>query len=131
MKVAIKEVYTDDLPLVPLDVNQMQQVFMNLFLNALEAMPTGGILTVVVDRLDSQKGWIQIKVEDTGKGIESEHLTKIFDPFFTTKSKGLGLGLAITQKIIEGHGGTIEVESVSEKGSTFILRLPVVADGRV
>jgi two-component system sensor histidine kinase FlrB len=94
-------------------------------------MPAGGTLTVEVDRMNSQNGWIQIKVEDTGKGIESEHLTKIFDPFFTTKSKGLGLGLTITQKIIEGHGGTIGVESAAEKGSTFILRLPVVADAPV
>ncbi len=130
MKVTIKEAYGDDLPLVPLDANQMQQVFMNLFLNALEAMPAGGTLTVEVDGMNSQKGLIQIKVKDTGKGIESDHLTKIFDPFFTTKSKGLGLGLAITQKIMEGHGGTIGVESASEKGATFILRLPVAADGR-
>jgi len=129
MKVTIKEVYDDDLPLVPLDANQMQQVFMNLFLNALEAMPVGGTLTVEVDRMDSQKEWIQVKVKDTGKGIVSEHLTKIFDPFFTTKSKGLGLGLAITHKIMEGHGGTIGVESASEKGSTFILHLPVAAHG--
>jgi signal transduction histidine kinase len=93
-------------------------------------MPVGGTLTVEVDGMNSQKGWIQIKVKDTGKGIESEHLTKIFDPFFTTKSKGLGLGLAITQKIMEGHGGTIGVESASERGSTFILRLPVATDGR-
>jgi two-component system sensor histidine kinase HydH len=130
MKVTIKEAYGDGLPLVPLDANQMQQVFMNLFLNALEAMPGGGRLTVEVDGMNLQKGWLEIKIKDTGKGIESEHLTKIFDPFFTTKSRGLGLGLAITQKIIEGHGGTIGVESASEKGSTFILRLPVAADGR-
>jgi two-component system sensor histidine kinase HydH len=130
MKVTIKEAYGDDLPLVPLDANQMQQVFMNLFLNALEAMPAGGTLTVEVHGMNSQKGWIQIEVKDTGKGIEPDHLTKIFDPFFTTKSKGLGLGLAITQKIMEGHGGTIGVESLSERGSTFILRLPVAADGR-
>jgi signal transduction histidine kinase len=130
MKVTIKEAYGDALPLVSLDANQMQQVFMNLFLNALEAMPAGGTLTVEVDGINSQKGWIQIKVKDTGKGIKSEQLTKIFDPFFTTKSKGLGLGLAITQKIMEGHGGTIGVESVSEKGSIFILRLPIAADGR-
>jgi PAS domain S-box-containing protein len=131
MKVAIKEVYSEDLPLVPLDANQIQQVFMNLFLNALEAMPGGGTLMVEVDRMNSQRGWIQVKVSDTGKGIEAENLNKIFDPFFTTKSKGLGLGLAITQKIMEGHGGTIVVESAVEKGSTFILRLPITADGRV
>lgn len=129
MKVTIKEVYADDLPPVPLDANQMQQVFMNLFLNALEAMTVGGTLTVEINKRDSQEGWIQVKVKDTGKGMVSEHRTKIFDPFFTTKSKGLGLGLAITHKIMEGHGGTILVESAPGKGSTFILSLPVVADG--
>ena len=127
-RVTVKEVYTDNLLPVPLDTNQMQQVFMNLFLNALEAMPVGGILTVETNRQDSQEGWIQVKVRDTGHGIAPEHLTKIFDPFFTTKSKGSGLGLAITHKIIEGHGGTIGVESAPGKGSTFILSLPVVTD---
>jgi len=129
MRITIKEVYDGNLPPVPLDANQMQQVFMNLFLNALDAMPVGGTLTVEINKRDSQKGWIQVMVKDSGKGIASEHLTKIFDPFFTTKSKGLGLGLTITHKIMEGHGGTIGVESAPGKGSTFILSLPVVADG--
>ena len=114
------------MPQVPLDTNQMQQVFMNLFLNALEAMPVGGELTVEINHQNSQEGWIQVKVKDNGNGIASEHLTKIFDPFFTTKSKGSGLGLAITHKIMEGHGGTIGVESAPGKGSTFILNLPVL-----
>ena len=127
-RVIVKEVYAPNLLPVPLDTNQMQQVFMNLFLNALEAMPVGGTLTVEINRQDSQTGWIQIKVKDTGHGIAPEHLTKIFDPFFTTKSKGSGLGLAITHKIIEGHSGTIGVESAPGKGSTFILSLPVAAD---
>ncbi len=128
-KVTIKEVYADDLPPVPLDASQMQQVFMNLFLNAIEAMPVGGKLTVEAVRRDSEEAWIQVKVKDSGNGITPEHLTKIFDPFFTTKSKGLGLGLAITYKIMEGHGGTIGVESTPGKGSTFILSLPIVHDG--
>jgi PAS domain S-box-containing protein len=122
-RVTIKEMYADTLPLVPLDANQMQQVFINLFLNALQAMPEGGKLTVEIDQRDS---WVQVKIKDTGKGIASDHLTKIFDPFFTTKSKGLGLGLAITQKILKGHGGTIAVESIPGEGTTFILDLPVV-----
>jgi PAS domain S-box-containing protein len=127
-RVTFKEVYADNLPQVHLDTNQMQQVFMNLFLNALEAMPIGGELTVEVKRPNSQDGWIQVKVKDSGNGIVPEHLTKIFDPFFTTKSKGSGLGLAITHKIMEGHGGTIGVESAPGKGSTFILNLPVLND---
>jgi PAS domain S-box-containing protein len=129
-RVTIKEVYADNLPFVPLDFNQMQQVFMNLFLNALQAMPAGGKLTVKVERKDSQRKWVRVKVTDTGRGIAPEHLPKIFDPFFTTKSKGLGLGLAITLKIMKGHGGTIEVESIVGEGTTFILNLPVERDGR-
>ncbi len=129
MKVTIKEVYDANLPPVSLDVNQMQQVFMNLFLNAIDSMPTGGTLTVEIGKKDAQKGWIQVKIKDTGKGIVSEHLTKIFNPFFTTKNKGLGLGLTITHKIMEGHGGTIGVESAPGKGSTFVLSFPVVTDG--
>lgn len=123
--VTIKEIYAYSLPPIPLDFNQMQQVFMNLFLNALQAMPGGGELTVEVSRRNSRKGWIQISVNDTGHGIAPEHLPKIFDPFFTTKSKGLGLGLSIIHKIVEGHGGTIEVESFPGKGSIFTLKLPV------
>lgn len=129
-RITIKEVYADKLPLVHLDFNQMQQVFMNLFLNALQTMPEGGELTVEVDRKDSQSGWLQVRVKDTGKGIIPEHLPKIFDPFFTSKSKGLGLGLSITHKIIEAHGGKIEVENAPGKGATFILNLPVVINGR-
>jgi signal transduction histidine kinase len=129
MRVTINEVYADDIPPVSLDTNQMQQVFMNLFLNALDAMPVGGQLTVEIDKRDSQEEWIQVKVKDSGHGIAPEHLTKIFDPFFTTKSKGLGLGLAITNKIMEGHGGTIAVKSAPGKGSTFILSLPVADKG--
>lgn len=128
-RVTFKEDYADNVPQIPLDTNQMQQVFMNLFLNALEAMPVGGELTVEIDYQNSQEGWIQVKVKDNGNGIASEHLTKIFDPFFTTKSKGSGLGLAITHKIMEGHGGTIGVESAPGKGSTFILNLPVLTNG--
>jgi signal transduction histidine kinase len=126
--ITILEKYAKNLPLIPLDSNQMQQVFMNLFLNALQAMPHGGTLTIEVQRRDTPTGWIRIKIQDTGMGIAPEHFPKIFDPFFTTKSKGLGLGLAITQKIIHGHGGTIEAASSRERGATFILDLPEVRD---
>ncbi len=126
--IKIKEIYGNGLPPIPLDFNQMQQVFMNLFLNALQSMSAGGKLTVEIKRRNLPRGWIQVKVKDTGVGIKPEHLPKIFDPFFTTKSKGLGLGLSITHKIVEGHGGKIEVESSQGNGSTFILDLPVKID---
>lgn len=129
--ITIKEVYNNDLPPILLDFHQIQQVFMNLFLNAIQAMPGGGEVTVEVSSGNLHKGWIQVKVKDTGEGIVPEYLPKIFDPFFTTKSKGLGLGLSITHKIMEGHGGKIEAESSPGKGSTFILNFPtVVEDGR-
>jgi PAS domain S-box-containing protein len=128
-RIKIKEIFANDLPSILLDFNQMQQVLMNLFLNALQAMPDGGELTIEVNRKNSPRGWIQVKVKDTGEGINSEHLHKIFDPFFTTKSKGLGLGLSITHKIVEGHGGKIETKSSLGHGSTFIIELPVWKNG--
>ena len=129
-RIKINEISANDLPLILLDFNQMQQVLMNLFLNALQAMPDGGELTIEVNGKNSPRGWIQVKVKDTGDGINPEHLHKIFDPFFTTKSKGLGLGLAITHKIVEGHGGKIETESSEGQGSTFIIELPVWKNGK-
>jgi len=125
-RVTVKEKYAAALPPVWMDVTQMKQVLINLFLNALQAMPAGGQVGIEADGANSAKGWVQIRMQDTGEGISPEHLSTIFDPFFTTKSKGLGLGLSISQKIVEGHGGSIEVESSTGQGSIFIINLPVV-----
>jgi two-component system NtrC family sensor kinase len=121
-----------DLPLVNVDVDQMQQVLVNLLLNANDAMAeTGGTLTLATShvhpngRMDSpaQDG-IQIQVRDTGCGIAAENLPKIFEPFFSTKGqKGNGLGLAIVWGIIEKHNGRITVESEIGKGTTFKIFL--------
>jgi two-component system NtrC family sensor kinase len=113
---------------VLMDAGQMQQVFLNLLVNAGEAMASGGQLTVTT-RTDAEK--VQIIVSDTGTGIPPEDLTKIFDPFFTSKEvgKGTGLGLAVSYGIIEQHGGTIDVESTVAEGTTFTITLSMSDQG--
>jgi len=122
-KVKIEEKLDDRIPLVLGDRNQLQQVFLNLSLNACEAMPDGGILTI---RSSASDGSVQVVFQDTGTGIKPEHIDKIFDPFFTTKpvGKGTGLGLSVSYGTIEGHGGSIEVESVEGHGAAFTVTLP-------
>jgi len=109
------------------DDAQLQQVFMNLLLNALEAMGTNGVLTVSTDlgRDDEGVTLLQLTIQDTGIGIAPEHQERLFEPFFTTKKHGTGLGLAISRRILREHNGTICVRSESGKGSTFSLSLPV------
>jgi signal transduction histidine kinase len=101
--------------------DQIRQVFINLILNAIEAMPEGGqlVLTTHQNRDD-----VVVRVTDTGVGIAPENLTRIADPFFTTKSKGVGLGLTICHEIIERHRGALDVTSRVGRGSTFTIRLP-------
>ena len=124
------EAYHPQLPKIRVDKNQMHQVFLNLFLNAIQAMPQGGELKIQVHPLVSNgpdgtvQRWIRILISDTGKGIPANLLNKIFDPFFTTKPKGIGLGLSIAYQIIKKHEGTIQVQSEWEKGTTFDIRLP-------
>ncbi len=102
----------------------LQQVFINLFLNAIQAMPDGGTLTV---SMDQAKQDLLIRIADTGQGISKENINKIFDPFYTTApvGKGTGLGLSICYSIVKQHSGIIEVDSVVGRGSTFTVRLPL------
>jgi hypothetical protein len=104
----------------------MQQVFLNMIINAAEAMEEGGELTIQT-KLDPIGDFIWIEISDTGHGIPEEHFDKLFDPFFTTKEvgHGTGLGLAISYGIVKEHKGTINVESTLGKGTTFIIRLPI------
>jgi len=124
------EAYHPELPRIKVDKTQMHQVFLNLFLNAIQAMPTGGELKIEASPMisNSLKGvnqnFIKVVISDTGRGIPTHIVHKIFDPFFTTKPKGIGLGLSITYQIIKKHGGTIKVESQWEKGTSFIINLP-------
>lgn len=108
--------------------DQLVQVFLNLGLNALEAMPHGGVLTV---KTYTGEGEIRIEFADTGAGMDRELRSKIFDPFFTTKDSGLGLGLCIVHNIIDAHGGRIEVESSPAEGSLFTVNLPIRTPGEL
>lgn len=112
----------ENLPSLFIDAHQIQQVLINLMLNALQAMEKGGTLTIRSARQDNDG--VKIEVRDTGVGIPKEHLKKIFDPFFTTKSEGTGLGLSISLKILQSHGATLEVQSVVGSGSVFTIHFP-------
>jgi len=120
------------LPEVMGDFGQLQQVFVNLFMNAAQAMPKGGNLKIktAAEGTPGRECFIKISVSDTGCGIPKENITKIFDPFFTTKggkeSTGLGLGLSIVQRIIRTHHGHISVKSTIGKETTFTIELPTV-----
>jgi len=103
----------------------LQQVFMNLILNAVNAMPEGGFLRVSVERSGAEA---QVRVADTGHGIPAGEMGNIFDPFYTTRpvGQGTGLGLSICYSIVKQHSGAIEVESVEGRGSVFTVRLPLL-----
>ena len=111
-----------DIPAAGIDPDRMQQVFLNLYLNALGAMETGGMLSVALTELP--KGRIRIEVRDMGVGIAPQDLGRIFDPYFTTKPSGTGLGLAIVQKIIDAHNAEIQVASTPGQGTRFTILLP-------
>lgn len=111
------------LPTISADPTQLGQVFTNIILNAFQATPKGGRLLVKSRRAGPK--WVAISFADTGIGIPKEDLPKVFQPLFTTKARGTGLGLAVCKTIVEGHGGSIEVESNVDKGSTFTVRLPI------
>jgi two-component system NtrC family sensor kinase len=115
----------NNLPQIQIDRNKIKQVFWNLMINAAEAMPEGGTLTITTLISDDTKS-IEINFKDTGMGIPKTSINKLFDPFFTTKAGGTGLGLAVSYGIIEQHGGKIEVSSQEGKGSTFRIILPVL-----
>jgi two-component system NtrC family sensor kinase len=116
----------DTVPEIMADTDQIQQVFINLILNAADAMPKGGTLTIN-SKLVNNGEFLSIQFTDTGQGIPEPMRGKIFDPFFTTKEQGTGLGLSISYGIIEQHGGTINVESKVGEGSTFIIQLPIIS----
>jgi len=126
---AVKEI-ASDLPRVRADSQQLAQVLVNLYLNAIDAMPNGGQLTIGADvKNDARASELVISVADTGIGIEPSALEKIFQPFYTAKKRrGLGLGLPICERILKNHGGQITVHSESGKGTVFQIRLPIPAE---
>jgi signal transduction histidine kinase len=116
--------YAERLPVILGSTTRLQQVFLNLFMNARDAMPSGGMLEV---RTGARNGSVEIEVTDTGAGIPAEHLHRIFDPFFTTKAtgRGTGLGLSVSYGIIKEHAGKVDVRSTPGKGTSFRLEFPV------
>ena len=121
-RVTVRRVEETPLPPVSFDPKQVHQVLINLFKNALEAMPAGGEITVTT-RVKGAN--VEIDIADTGEGMSPEVAANIFQPYFTTKDKGTGLGLAICQSIISDHGGLISVASTPGKGTTFTIQLPL------
>jgi signal transduction histidine kinase len=107
--------------LAPVDEGQLRQALLNLVRNAREAMGGAGLLALRARRAD---GAVELSVADSGPGIPAAEQARIFDPFFTTKKRGTGLGLTLTQQIVAGHGGTIELSSAPGAGTTFTVRLP-------
>jgi two-component system sensor histidine kinase HydH len=105
-----------------IDPDKITQVFLNLYLNAVEAMERGGVLTVILSPQDERT--IRVDISDTGRGIDPGELAHVFDPYFTTRPSGTGLGLAIVHKIIEAHGGEIQVDSIKGKGTTLTIFMP-------
>lgn len=113
-------------PLVRADAAQIRTCCLNVVLNAIQAMPDGGVLEI---ECASEAGWLDIRVRDTGPGIPPEILPRVCEPYFTTKRLGIGLGLALTKRIIEEHGGRLAIESGPSRGTTVTLRLPAALPG--
>jgi signal transduction histidine kinase len=117
------------LPSLLVDKNAMQQVLWNILINALQAMPGGGTLTITTAcptaMLNAGPSEVMIAISDTGAGMSPETAKKAFQPFFSTKSKGTGLGLAIVERVVKQHGGRVSVESTTDRGTTVSISLPV------
>jgi two-component system NtrC family sensor kinase len=131
-KIKFTREVTADLPTVRLDKGGMQQVLLNLFVNAIQAMENGGELKVSLAPVEGT-GEIRIDVKDNGPGIAPEHLEQIFDPFFTTKKEGVGtgLGLSVSYNIVKKNGGRMEVKSTPGEGALFSIFLPMTPNGAV
>ena len=127
-KVVIETEYDENWPSIDGDRKQLEQVFLNMLINSIEAMPDGGKITVATNTIslsNENKKLLKITIADTGCGIKPALRRYIFDPFFTTKDSGTGMGLAIAFTVIEQHGGLIEVESEPGEGATFMVYLPL------
>lgn len=122
--ITVESHFADDLPLIQVKPEEIKQVFLNLFRNAVQAMPGGGIIKITTGRRHG--GFIFLEVSDTGCGVPSGLGDRIFEPFVSTKAQGMGLGLSICRRIIGEHGGTIKIMPTSFPGATFLVSLPEV-----
>lgn len=133
-KIRFKTEFSDNTPQVYVDESQIEQVILNLFLNAMEAMKNGGELSIGIgvenninlSQYQKNENAVFIRITDTGDGIPEDKLEKVFNPFYTTKSDGVGLGLSISTRLLEENGGKIELQSKESKGSCFMVFLPVI-----
>jgi two-component system NtrC family sensor kinase len=125
--IAIKEDLGPSIPMVPALPGQLRQVFMNVIVNALQAMPDGGTLCVSTS-MSVDGRMVIVGISDTGRGIPQDELDRIFQPFYTGRETGTGLGLSISYGIIKGHGGEMEVKSKEGQGTTFFIYLPLSSD---
>jgi len=123
---SVQKTIADNLPAVTADADMLYQAFLNIFINALQAMPNGGQIFLQVQ---AKPDLIEVIIADQGGGVPLEILGKVWDPFFTTKDKGTGLGLGIVKNIVEAHGGDIFVENASDGGARFIIHLPLQQKG--
>jgi signal transduction histidine kinase len=125
-KVKVRKEFAEDLPRVRGNENRLQQVFFNLVLNAKDAMPSGGWLTLATS---ADEDTVVVEIKDTGVGIKREDIKRIYDPFFTTKGtgRGTGLGLSVSYGIVQEHGGAIFVESSPDQGTVFQVALPAAS----
>ena len=125
-KIRLERAVGQELPPVLGNETQISQVLVNIIVNAFHAMPDGGRCHIVAtERTTDGKRWVEFSVEDTGIGLKKEELRRLFEPFYTTKSSGTGLGLAIAYRIVQDHGGTIQVSSVPGRGTTVVVQFPV------
>jgi len=124
--VDVVSLFDDTLPAIQADPDQLDRAFANIILNAVQAMPEGGRLSVRSET--PAPGWVAVSFTDSGVGFSDEHLSRVFQPLFTTKVNGIGLGLAISRLVVEAHGGSIGVRSVVGAGTTFTVRLPAASE---
>jgi two-component sensor histidine kinase len=121
-RIVVEQRIDSDLPVIEADPDRLQQVWINIIKNAIEASPEGGVLALEITRSDSR---VFLRISDGGPGIPDEDREKIFEPFFSTKERGSGLGLCISQRIIDEHGGTIRIETPDGGGTSFVIELPI------
>lgn len=128
-KIRLEQVVEEELPPVVGDETHISQVLVNILVNSFHAMPNGGLCQITVTQRETDgKAWVEIAVKDDGVGITKEEISHLFEPFYTTKSSGTGLGLAIAYRIMQDHGGTIQVSSVPGSGTTVVTQFPVAVD---
>ena len=124
-KIAFKQVFDNNLPLVKCNTGRIKQLMMNLLVNAVDAIEDNGVITIFTNKIDDDQ--VEIRIKDTGVGMSKKISKKIFDPFFTTKTKdkGTGLGMSIVKEIVEEHNGSITMSSEINHGTEFIIKLPI------